>query len=371
MTTDASSTTDADTPSLPNLRLGTAPDSWGVGSPTTPSRCPGTASSTRPPPPATPPSNSAPSATCPPTPNSCATNSAAAASPSPAPPPAPRCTAAPTPSTCPRRVPPGRRAACRDGRAIPDHAAGDVHRPGDRRALEPAELTAEQWTTLGDGHSELGRVLLDEYGVRQMFHPHADAHVDDDARITRFLELTDPAPSRCASTPATSRTSAAITGPSSPSILTGSATSTSSRSTPSSWPRSAPRVCRSLSRPSRRHGRARQGEPAMPPLLADLNALGVPLTAIVEHDLYPTPPDVPLPSPPAPASTRQLQLNSALAPSRAGGERGRCRHLRCAFRGRFGTDTCRSFRRRGDPIGTTFVLAQAMGRSASRLPAGD
>jgi inosose dehydratase len=33
----------------------------------------------------------------------------------------------------------------------------------------------------------------------------------------------------------------------------------------------------------------------MPPLLAELNALGVPLTAIVEHDLYPTPPDVPLP----------------------------------------------------------------------------
>ena len=59
--------------------------------------------------------------------------------------------------------------------------------------LEPAELTAEQWTTLGDGHSELGRVLLDEFGVRQMFHPHADAHVDDDARTDRFLELTDPA----------------------------------------------------------------------------------------------------------------------------------------------------------------------------------
>jgi inosose dehydratase len=33
----------------------------------------------------------------------------------------------------------------------------------------------------------------------------------------------------------------------------------------------------------------------MPPLLAELNALGVPLMAIVEHDLYPTPPDVPLP----------------------------------------------------------------------------
>jgi inosose dehydratase len=57
--------------------------------------------------------------------------------------------------------------------------------------VEPAELTAEQWTTLGDGHSELGRVLLEEFGVRQMFHPHADAHVDDNASITRFLELTD------------------------------------------------------------------------------------------------------------------------------------------------------------------------------------
>ena len=38
-----------------------------------------------------------------------------------------------------------------------------------------------------------------------------------------------------------------------------------------------------------------RGEPDMPALLADLAALGVPLTAIVEHDLYPTAPDVPLP----------------------------------------------------------------------------
>ena len=59
--------------------------------------------------------------------------------------------------------------------------------------LEPAELTAEQWRSLGDGHSELGRILRDEYGVRQMFHPHADAHVDGDASIDRFLQLTDPA----------------------------------------------------------------------------------------------------------------------------------------------------------------------------------
>ena len=35
--------------------------------------------------------------------------------------------------------------------------------------LEPAELTPEQWSLLGEGHSELGRVLQDEAGVRQMF----------------------------------------------------------------------------------------------------------------------------------------------------------------------------------------------------------
>jgi inosose dehydratase len=33
----------------------------------------------------------------------------------------------------------------------------------------------------------------------------------------------------------------------------------------------------------------------MPPLLADLDALGVPLMAIVEHDMYPAPADAPLP----------------------------------------------------------------------------
>lgn len=36
------------------------------------------------------------------------------------------------------------------------------------------------------------------------------------------------------------------------------------------------------------------GEPYMPPLLADLDALDVPLWAIVEHDMYPAPPGVPL-----------------------------------------------------------------------------
>ena len=38
-----------------------------------------------------------------------------------------------------------------------------------------------------------------------------------------------------------------------------------------------------------------EGTPDMPPLLTDLNALDVPLWAIVEHDMYPAPPGAPLP----------------------------------------------------------------------------
>lgn len=45
------------------------------------------------------------------------------------------------------------------------------------------------------------------------------------------------------------------------------------------------------------------GEPAMPPLLAALAALDTPLFTVVEQDLYPVEPHVPLPSPPAPPAT--------------------------------------------------------------------
>jgi inosose dehydratase len=38
-----------------------------------------------------------------------------------------------------------------------------------------------------------------------------------------------------------------------------------------------------------------RGEPNMPPLLEDLNALDIPLMAIVEHDMYPAPAGAPLP----------------------------------------------------------------------------
>ena len=162
--------------------------------------------------------------------------------------------------------------------------------------LEPAELTAEQWTRLGDGHSELGRVLLDEFGVTQVFHPHADAHVDGNAAIDRFLELTDPATvSLCLDTG-----HIAYVGGDNRAVVAKHPGRIGYVHLKSVDPAVVARVraegmsfaqavqLGAMVEPS-------GGEPEMPSLLADLDALGVPLMAIVEHDLYPTPPDVPLP----------------------------------------------------------------------------
>jgi inosose dehydratase len=57
----------------------------------------------------------------------------------------------------------------------------------------PPELDAGQWRTLVERTSELGRILREEHGVTAVFHPHADSHVGTQPQIERFLEDTDPA----------------------------------------------------------------------------------------------------------------------------------------------------------------------------------
>jgi inosose dehydratase len=59
-------------------------------------------------------------------------------------------------------------------------------------ALEPGRLDPEHWTNLISGTNELGRVIKEEFGVELVFHPHADTHVDTQDRIERFLTDTDP-----------------------------------------------------------------------------------------------------------------------------------------------------------------------------------
>ncbi|RLV49544.1 2-keto-myo-inositol dehydratase [Nocardioides mangrovicus] len=65
------------------------------------------------------------------------------------------------------------------------------HKTGEN--LEPGTLTDEQWTKLTRDTEELGRRILDEYGLHLQFHSHADSHVGRMAEIERFLEATDPA----------------------------------------------------------------------------------------------------------------------------------------------------------------------------------
>ena len=58
--------------------------------------------------------------------------------------------------------------------------------------LEPAELDPEGWRTLVRASDELGKIIGEEYGVRLHFHEHADSHVETQAQIERFLDDTDP-----------------------------------------------------------------------------------------------------------------------------------------------------------------------------------
>ena len=59
--------------------------------------------------------------------------------------------------------------------------------------LEPRTLTDEQWAQLSAGHDRLGRALVDEFGVAQRFHSHADSHIRTTEEISRLLDATDPA----------------------------------------------------------------------------------------------------------------------------------------------------------------------------------
>ena len=58
--------------------------------------------------------------------------------------------------------------------------------------LEPRTLTDEQWQKLAAGHDRLGKALLEEYGVHQQFHSHADSHIGTRGEVEKLLQLTDP-----------------------------------------------------------------------------------------------------------------------------------------------------------------------------------
>jgi inosose dehydratase len=59
-------------------------------------------------------------------------------------------------------------------------------------ATQSGDIDPGQWKNLTTGYDRLGRILSEEFGVDLVFHPHADTHVDTQERVERFLDDTDP-----------------------------------------------------------------------------------------------------------------------------------------------------------------------------------
>ena len=58
--------------------------------------------------------------------------------------------------------------------------------------LEDPDLTAEEWPRYAQQMNRLAQAVRDDFGLQIQFHPHADTHVDTHANVERFLAETDP-----------------------------------------------------------------------------------------------------------------------------------------------------------------------------------
>lgn len=160
---------------------------------------------------------------------------------------------------------------------------------------EPA-LTAEQWRNLVDGLNRLGRIVAEEFGVSLVFHSHADSHVDIQDRIERLLADTDPqAVSLCLDTG-----HVAYCGGDNLALVSRYPDRIGYVHLKQVDPAVLVRVAKeqlSFAQAVRLGAMCEPpvGVPEMEPLLAALGNLDADLFAIVEQDLYPCDPAVPLP----------------------------------------------------------------------------
>jgi inosose dehydratase len=56
----------------------------------------------------------------------------------------------------------------------------------------PSTLDADGWKRFVDAVQRVARMALDQYGLRSVYHPHAETHVEYEDQIEKFLEDTDP-----------------------------------------------------------------------------------------------------------------------------------------------------------------------------------
>lgn len=65
-------------------------------------------------------------------------------------------------------------------------------RGADGEVIDNREFDADEWRAVTSGHDEIGHRLLEEYGLRQQFHSHAESPIGSQREVIRFLEQTDP-----------------------------------------------------------------------------------------------------------------------------------------------------------------------------------
>lgn len=166
----------------------------------------------------------------------------------------------------------------------------------DGNVTQPPELTDSQWDDLCIGMDKLGRHLLERWGLKLVFHSHADSHIGTQEQIERFLDHTDPRyVNVCLDTG-----HVAYCGADNLRII-------------DRYPerilyvhlKQVDRAIRQRVQdeelgfaPAVRLGAMVEppnGDPPMEPLLAALGALDREIYCIVEQDMYPCPPDAPFP----------------------------------------------------------------------------
>ncbi|MGP3971466.1 sugar phosphate isomerase/epimerase family protein [Streptomyces sp. 6N223] len=161
---------------------------------------------------------------------------------------------------------------------------------------EPAELTTAQFADLASGMERLGRAVRDTFGLRIVVHPHADTHIDGEENVSRFLDATDAGlVGVCLDTG-----HYAYCGGDSVKLIETYGERIGYLHLKQVDPAILAEVVRDATPfgPAVRRGVFQEpprGIPEMPPVLQAAQALGVDLFAIVEQDMYPCPPDQPFP----------------------------------------------------------------------------
>ncbi|MBK7819775.1 MAG: TIM barrel protein [Tessaracoccus sp.] len=57
---------------------------------------------------------------------------------------------------------------------------------------EDPNLTDEEWARIARNANKLGKLLKEDYGVTMAVHPHGDSHIETREQIDRFFSETDP-----------------------------------------------------------------------------------------------------------------------------------------------------------------------------------